>query len=231
MKDFVEVSAVSGLCPLSNTSKLSRSSTRFQSLPANCTLPWVQGGPELEHAWTYQYQEKSNPCWMCYIVLPVPVAWGWWMFSVMFLSSLSGASRLCGPQEALRRCSRRDRTSGGRHPRALQPQFYRIFRSNSSDFSNIFLVKFDLQTASTHMFQCRKPIPAWRKFSCSPGPWLPVFGGPWLRQSLEITEHTDAEFAEDVVQSLLWLKKNRSFEGISYSHAHDCQARWSHWNT
>ncbi len=43
MKDF----EVSGLC-LSNTSKLSRSSTRFQNLPANCTLPWVQGGPELE---------------------------------------------------------------------------------------------------------------------------------------------------------------------------------------
>ena len=195
MKDF----EVSGPCPLSNTSKLSRSSTRFQSLPANCTLPWVQGWPELERI-NIKRKATHVGCvtrFGCLGLVDV--------FSHVFV--LSGASRLCGPQEALRRCSRRDRTSGGRHPRALQPL--------------------------TFLKHISCEIPAWRKFICSPGPWLPVFGGPWLRQSLEIehTEHTDAEFAEDVVQSLLWLEKSRSFEGISYGHAHDCQARWSHWNT
>lgn len=109
MKDF----EVSGLCPLSNTSKLSRSSTRFQSLPANCTLPWVQGWPELERI-NIKRKATHVGCVTrsgCLGLVDV--------FSHVFV--LSGASRLCGPQEALRRCSRRDRTSGGRHPRALQP--------------------------------------------------------------------------------------------------------------
>ena len=81
------------------------------------------------------YQEKSNTCPFRFL-------------ADVFV--LVRSVQTIGSREAIRRCSSRDRTSGGRHPRALQLRT--ISRHFSVKFFE-FLLKFDVWNLTSQLLQ------------------------------------------------------------------------------